>query len=110
MRDSVTAYVDEDLPVRFSGTLVEQWEELIRAGQADGELVQADPIHLMHLLGAGNIFFAATGSVIGQRRRYDPSDKANLEAYRTLLHRIARAVLPANDSKPSKSPAQLRKR
>ena len=92
LRDSVSDYEDEDVPVRYSGPMLELWERVVREGRAAGELVDAAPIHLVQLLGAGIMFFAATAGVVGSARRYDPVASDQRETYRALMHAAARSV------------------
>ena len=93
LRDSVTSYEDSDVPVRYSGPMLEVWERVVREGQVAGEVITCTPVHLMYALGAGIIFFAATAGVIGSARRYDPAASDQLEAYRALMHATAIGVL-----------------
>ena len=93
LRDSVSNYENEDVPVRYSGPMLELWESVVRDGQAAGELADVTPIHLMNVLGAGIMFFAATAGVVGSVRRYDPVAPDQHETYRALMHAAARSVL-----------------
>ncbi|MBN7796518.1 TetR/AcrR family transcriptional regulator [Parahaliea mediterranea] len=93
LRDSANTYPNASAPVRISAIALQAWEEVVRAGQASGELAPANPMHLLHLLGASPIYYAATGQLLGEERSYDPAAPEQLEAFRGLLHKSARALL-----------------
>ncbi|GAB3291302.1 TetR/AcrR family transcriptional regulator [Parahaliea aestuarii] len=93
LRISANSYSDSSAPVRNSFVALGAWEDIIRRGQASGEFPPASPAHLLHLLGAGTIYYTATGQLLGEERNYDPADSGQLEAFRNLMHRSARSLL-----------------
>ncbi|MFC6634311.1 TetR/AcrR family transcriptional regulator [Microbulbifer taiwanensis] len=93
LRDSAKSHAQASSSVRISAAAVRLWERELGAGQQSGELAEADPIHLLHLLGAGIVYYSATGQLLGEERLYDPAAPENLQAFRKLLHRNARALL-----------------
>lgn len=93
LRTSSNSYSDSRAPIRNSAVALKEWEEIIRRGQGSGEFAEASPVHLLHLLGAGFIYYSATAQLLGDERNYDPADPAELEAFRTLMHRSATALL-----------------
>lgn len=107
LRDSANSYSDADTPVRISAIALQTWERVIREGQDSGELLPADPMHLLHLLGAGTILYAAAGQLLGEQRRYQPAASNQLKNFRSLLHRSAQALLtpqPSAATRPSTAP------
>ncbi|TXS94132.1 TetR/AcrR family transcriptional regulator [Parahaliea maris] len=93
LRTSSNSYSDSRAPIRNSAGALTAWEEIIRRGQASGEFAEASPMHLLHLLGAGFIYYTATAQLLGDERNYDPANPVELEAFRTLMHRSAKALL-----------------
>ncbi|GAB3103921.1 TetR/AcrR family transcriptional regulator [Aestuariicella hydrocarbonica] len=93
LRDSANTYPNASASVRISGVALSTWESVIRAGQEKGELVDVEPMYLLHLLGAPAIYFAATSQLLGENRNFDPAEPEHLQAFRSMLHRSARAVL-----------------
>ncbi|WP_116368774.1 TetR/AcrR family transcriptional regulator [Parahaliea mediterranea] len=93
LRISANSYSDSSAPVRNSFVALGAWEDIIRRGQASGEFVAASSAHLLHLLGAGTIYYSATGQLLGDERNYNPAAPDQLQAFRRLMHRSARALL-----------------
>jgi len=100
LRDSANTYPNASAPVRISSIALQTWETVIREGQASGEFVAANPMHLLHLLGAAPIYYAATGQLLGEERNYDAAAPDQLEAFRALVHTSARALLQPGRNQP----------
>lgn len=93
LRDSANTYPNASAPVHISSVALRAWEAVIIEGQTSGEFAPANTMHLLHLLGGGIIYYAATGQLLGEERNYDPADPEQLQAFRALLHCNARALL-----------------
>lgn len=82
-------------PIEFSYLVLEDMDRTLAYGIAQKAFVPISTITFINAVGAGIIFFICNSRQVGEQRRYEPSDPADLEAYRTLLHKLARtAVLP----------------
>lgn len=82
-------------PVEFSYILLDDMDETLAYGIAQGAFVPLSTMNFINGVAAGILFFVCNSHQVGEQRRYDPSDPAALATFRTLLHKLARtAVLP----------------
>lgn len=95
LRDSANTYPNASAPVRISSVALQAWEALIAEGQDSGAFPSANPMHLLLLLSAPILYYAATGQLLGEERNYDPAAPENREAFRAMLHRNATTLLQA---------------
>ena len=82
-----------DNPVRFSETALRDIETVIAAGVSSGAFRPVSAMHILNSVAGGALFYVCNGGQIGEERAYDPADPAELESFRSLIHKLARAAV-----------------
>ncbi|MXO75119.1 TetR family transcriptional regulator [Altererythrobacter aerius] len=80
-------------PVQYSNSALKDIEAVVNEGVAAGQFVDISPIQLLNSVGAGALFYVCNAGQVGENRRYDPADPAELARFRALLHRLAAAAV-----------------
>ncbi|KQZ74159.1 TetR family transcriptional regulator [Sphingopyxis sp. Root214] len=87
--------VQQDNPMEFSSVALEDMDRTLAYGIARGTFVPLSTMTFINGVAAGILFFVCNSRQVGEQRRYEPSDPADMAVFRTLLHKLARtAVLP----------------
>lgn len=82
-----------DNPVRFSETALQDIEDVVTAGVASGQFQPVSAMVLLNTVAGGSLHYVCNAHQLGPRRSYDPADPAQLEAFRAMMHRLARAAV-----------------
>lgn len=82
-----------DNPVRFSETALRDIETVVAAGVSSGAFRPVSAMHILNSVAGGALFYVCNGGQIGEERAYDPADPAELESFRALIHKLARAAV-----------------
>lgn len=95
LRLSADSAVRGDNPVEYSNLALEDMEATVHAGIVAGAFPPLSPMLLINAVASGILHYVCNGQQLGGLRLYDPADEEELQAFRSLLHRIATAaVLP----------------
>lgn len=82
-------------PVEFSYVVLDDMEQTLAYGIRAGAFVPISTMTFINAVAGGILFYVCNSRQVGEQRNYDPADPADLAAFRTLLHKLARtAVLP----------------
>lgn len=81
--------------MEFSESTLTAMEAALREGQASGKFRATRSAHVVNILGGAILHYVCNARELGNDRAYRPDDPAELEAFRELLHRTARALVEA---------------
>ena len=84
-------------PVEFSESTLVTIEAALREGQASGEFRTVRSSHVVNILGGSILHYVCNARELGTDRAYRPNDPVELEAFRSLLHETARALLEVRE-------------
>ena len=93
LRNSSDHVSRADEPVKFSDTIIREFEAIILAGQRAGQFAPVEPVLVMHLLTTPILMYVCTSRLLGEERVYDPSDPQRLARFWSMLERSAEAIL-----------------
>lgn len=80
-------------PIEFSQTSLSLIEEVMSDGIRQKVFRPISPIHMVNAVASSALYYVCNGGQLGPERRYDPKDPAQLEEFRALIHRTARAAV-----------------
>lgn len=80
-------------PVKFSDTIIREFEAVIQAGQRAGQFAPVEPVLVMHMLTTPILMYVCTSRLLGEERVYDPADPERLARFWAMLEQSAEAVL-----------------
>lgn len=93
MRLTADSSIRQDDPVRFSNQILADMESVIKPGVAAGKLAPVPPIRFINAVASGILFHVCNSEQIGAERRYVPNDPREVEAFRSIVHKMAKVVL-----------------
>lgn len=82
-----------DNPVRFSETALRDIEAVVALGVSSGAFQPVSAMHILNGVAGGALFYVCNAGQLGEARAYDPADPAELERYRALMHKLAKAAV-----------------
>lgn len=85
-------------PVEFSEPTLAALDAAVEEGIRSGRFRDVRAAHVMNILGGGILQFVCNARQLGNTRVYRPDDPAEVEAFREMLHRAARALLVRDEA------------
>lgn len=82
-----------DDPTLFSEVALQDIEGILQQGMAEGAFRPVPTMHVLNGVAAAALFYVCNGGQIGTARAYNPSDPAELAAFRALIHTLAEAAV-----------------
>lgn len=82
-----------DDPTEFSGSALDDLENVIAAGVNAGEFAPVSAIHILQTISAGALMYVCNADQLGTMRSYDPADPVKLAGFRAWQHKLARAAV-----------------
>lgn len=80
-------------PVQFAYLALQDLDETLESGIASGAFVEITTMQFTNSVAGSILFYVCNGRQVGEKLRYDPSDPLELERFRRLLHKLARAAI-----------------